>query len=274
MQGKFHSLSGSKLITMSSHERALKDDANNVTYQRCHFAYEYMLDKVENKSLLDVGCGLAYGTALMAQKAKEVTGLDYDKQTIEQNKLSYPHQKNLSFKQGAVPPLPFEKNSFDIITAFQFIEHIHERSAFIQNAVEVLKPGGMMVITTPNEKMSLARNPFHVHEYTFAEMQQTLEQIPGIRFELLGLNANKKVKDYYEKNGRFVRAILKWDVLGLHKKLPSHLLTAPYNFVTSVMRNRLKKQVQESTGITTADFSLQNTQLDQLYDIYAIIHKQ
>ncbi len=257
---------------MSSHERAHHDEANNVTYQRCQFAYEYAVPFIKGKKVLDIGCGLAYGTSLMAEHASEITGFDYDESTINENKNRYKEINNLNFIHGAVPPLPLADKSYDVITAFQFIEHIHPRKEFIKESLRVLKPGGVLLITTPNNKKSLARNPFHVHEYTFDEIQNELKSIGG-RFELAGLNGNKKVNDYYEANGKFVRAILKWDVFGLHKHLPSKVLAAPYNFITNMMRSRLKSEVKQTTDISTRDFLLQTQNLDETWDIYARVYK-
>lgn len=257
---------------MSSHERAHHDEANNVTYQRCQFAYEYAVPFIKGKKVLDIGCGLAYGTSLMSAHAFEITGFDYDESTVNENRNRYCDIKNLNFVQGAVPPLPLEDKAYDVITAFQFIEHIHPRKEFIKESLRVLKPGGVLLVTTPNNKKSLARNPFHVHEYTFDEMQNELKSI-GSRFELMGLNGNKKVNDYYEANGKFVRAILKWDVLGLHKRLPSKVLAAPYNFITNLMRSRLKSEVKQTTDISTKDFQLQSQNLDETWDIYAQVYK-
>src|SRR5260221_3885323 len=104
---------------MSSHERASHDDINNVTYQRCQFAYEFVLPYIKEKKVLDLGCGLAYGTALMAEQANEITGVDYDEATIANNKLRYQNISNLAFIRSAVPPLPFADSSFDVVTMFQ-----------------------------------------------------------------------------------------------------------------------------------------------------------
>lgn len=257
---------------MSSHERAHSDDANNVTYQRCQFAYEYALPVIKGKKVLDVGCGNAYGTALMAKDALEITGVDYDQATINDNKNKYAGITNLNFKQGAVPPLPLPDFSYDVVTAFQFIEHIENRKVFLKECLRVLKPGGILLVTTPNIKKSLARNPFHVHEYTFDEMKQEISGIPS-SFELQGLKGNDKVNTYYEENGKFVRMILRFDVLGLHKRLPASLLTVPYNLVTSLMRNKLKEKVATTTDITTKDFFLDKNQLDEALDIYLIARK-
>lgn len=106
---------------MSSHERAHHDEANNVTYQRCQFAYEFARPFITGKKVLDVGCGNAYGTALMAESASEITGLDYDEATIQSNRNQYASIKNLNFERAVIPPLPLAEQSYDVITSFQFI---------------------------------------------------------------------------------------------------------------------------------------------------------
>lgn len=257
---------------MSTHERAHHDDANNVTYQRCQFAYEFAKPLIQGKKVLDVGCGLAYGTALMAGSASTITGIDYDAVTVEANKKSYGKIVNLDFKQAVIPPLPFEDNSFDIITAFQFIEHIKPRKEFIKECLRVLRPGGSFLVTTPNVKMSLARNPFHVHEYTFDEMRDEVSSVTN-NFELCGLNGNERVNKYYFENGKFVRMILRFDIFKMHKWLPSAWLSAPYNWITSLMRNKLKEKVDQTTDITTKDFAIQKDDLDKCWDIYLIAKK-
>jgi hypothetical protein len=111
-----------------------------------------------------------------------------------------------------------------------------------------------------------------VHEYTFDEMTKEVSLFTP-KFEMLGLNANEKVRKYYEENGRFVRMILKWDVLGLHKILPAKLLFIPYNWITSLMRRKLQEQVRQTTDITTSDFFLQKHDLDDCWDIYVVAEK-
>ncbi|MBP6335042.1 MAG: class I SAM-dependent methyltransferase [Bacteroidia bacterium] len=257
---------------MSSHERAQHDEANNVTYQRCQYAYEFARPFIAGKKVLDIGCGNGYGTALMADSAKEIVGLDYDIQTVESNRQAYSSVSNITFERATIPPIPFQTDSFDVITAFQFIEHIAERRDFLKECMRVLSPGGTLLVTTPNAKKSLARNPFHVHEYTFVEMEDELKSI-GASYELQGLNGNEAVNQYYEENGKFVRMILKWDVLKLHQRLPAGLLTKPYNWITNLMRNRLKESVSQTSGISTKDFFLQKSSLDTCWDIYLIARK-
>lgn len=253
-------------------ERPSFEDSNNVTVQRCFFAYEFARKYIENKTIADIGCADGYGTTYLADFALSATGVDYSETAINQAKLKHSHKQNLQFKQAAVPPLPFENSSIDVVTSFQFIEHIHNRKDFIRDVYRVLKPGGVFLCSTPNALMSIARNPFHVHEYTFSEMEQEVKDIFK-NFELKGLQGNNKVNNYYEQNARWAKKILKLDPLGLHKKIPAQWLTVPYNFLTTIMRNKLKEQVRETTSITTRDFYLTTENMDKTWDIYLIAIK-
>lgn len=257
---------------MGSHERASHDDINNVTYQRCQFAYEYVLPLIKGKKILDLGCGLAYGTALMAQHASSITGVDYDVTTVESNVSRYKSIPTLSFQRASLPPLPFADNTFEVITMFQFIEHIHERKKLLEECWRVLSENGTLVITTPNAAKSFARNPFHIHEYTFGEMKSELSTVfPS--YELKALMGNEKVNAYYLQNEKAVRRILRWDIFRLHKIIPASLLMKPYNLITTLMRKTLKRNVSETINITTADFFLEDKNPELGWDIYAIAKK-
>lgn len=256
-----------------SHERADEAQANNVTYQRCLYAYDFAIPYITGKKVVDIGCGFGYGTSLMAAYADHITGVDYDAATIEANKIRYQHIHNISFVQSSVPPVAFADSSIDVVTAFQFIEHIEKRREFIKDVLRVLRPGGIFLLTTPNARKSLARNPFHVHEYTFDEMMSELRSL-GAKFELKGLQGEEKVNKYYQENSKWVSSILKFDVFDLHKKLPAQLLTVPYNWITSIMRKNLMEKVDNTLDITTKDFFLQENDLDQTWDIYAIVYRQ
>jgi 2-polyprenyl-3-methyl-5-hydroxy-6-metoxy-1,4-benzoquinol methylase len=254
------------------YERAAKSDVNNVTHQRCMYAYEFARQYIQGKSVLDIGCGNGYGTALMAQEAREITGLDYDKATVEANRGQYRNLTNVSFVQAKVPPLLLETDSVEVITAFQFIEHLTLRQEFLKEAFRVLKPKGVLLLTTPNVKRTLARNPFHVHEYTFEEMHSELATIFH-HFELFGLCGNDKVEAYYQKNAEWVRKVMRWDIFGIHKILPAAIISTPYNVITHIMRQTLKEQVEHTTNITVEDFYLERQPLEHALDIYVVAQK-
>ncbi len=78
----------------------------------------------------------------------------------------------------------------------------------------VLQPGGLALITTPNRKMSLTRNPWHIREYLPEELAALAAKIfPNVQMK--GITGNDKVMAYYEENKRSVKRITRFDILNL-----------------------------------------------------------
>lgn len=254
-------------------ERPSFEPANNVTVKRCFYAYEFAEQYVKGKRVADIGCGSGYGTVHLAKFAESATGVDYSAETLENSRKEYAHVKNLDFIHCKVPPIALPDASMDVVTAFQFIEHIHDRVEFIREVKRILKPGGTFICTTVNAKMSLARNPFHVYEYSFDAIEKDFRKVFS-EVELLGLQGNDRVNKYYQENNKWVRSILKWDVLGLHKMVPSSWVTLPYNFLTSKMRKNLMETNPETLAIDTKDFFIQKTDLDFTWDIFVVATKE
>ncbi|TNE79796.1 MAG: class I SAM-dependent methyltransferase [Bacteroidetes bacterium] len=254
-------------------ERPSFEPSNNVTVKRCFCAYEFAEDFVKGKRVADIGCGSGYGTVHLAKFAEQATGVDYSAETLEESRKEYADVKNLNFVHGKVPPVPLESDSYDVVTAFQFIEHIPNPVDFIRDVHRILKPGGVFLCTTVNAKMSLARNPFHVFEYDFAWMEKDFRKVFG-NVEMIGLQGNEKVNTYYKENNKWVRSILKWDVLNLHKIVPASWVTLPYNFLTSRMRKQLAEENPTALAIDTKDFFLTKEDLDNTWDIFVVARKE
>jgi ubiquinone/menaquinone biosynthesis C-methylase UbiE len=253
-------------------ERPSFEESNNVTVQRCFYAYEFAEEYIKGKKVADIGCGTGYGTIHMAKFADSAIGVDYSAETVAQNKKDNAQVANLDFITCKVPPIDLPDASFDVVTAFQFIEHLEDPMGFIKEAKRILKPDGVFLCTTVNAKMSLARNPFHVFEYTFDAMEADFRKVFD-DVEMIGLQGNERVNAYYKDNAKWVKSVLKWDVFGLHKILPSKLLALPYNFLTSMMRQNLMEKNDVTTDITTKDFHLEKDNLDKTWDIFVIAKK-
>ena len=82
---------------------------------------------------------------------------------ISSLKEKYP---NAQFESGVFPPIKIPDNSFDTVVSFQVIEHIKNDELFLSEIQRILKPGGKAILSTPNIKMTLSRNPWHEREYT------------------------------------------------------------------------------------------------------------
>lgn len=135
-----------------------------------------------------------------------------------------------------------------------------------------LKPGGVAVVTTPNIKMSLTRNPWHVREYT----QEQLLALASRKFknmQLLGVYGDEKVNEYYERNKESVRKITRFDIFNLQYLLPRAVLQAPYEILNRMNRNKLRdandRLVME---IGQENFSLRAAD-DACFDFFLILKK-
>lgn len=143
--------------------------------------YRSVLDIVEGKTVLDAACGTGYGTKLLSERAKKVVGIDIDAEVVKH--LQKEEMEKVSFACMPVEAMTFADNSFDVVVSFETIEHIEEtaQKAFLAEVRRVLKPGGCLIISTPNvdvlkETFKDYYNPFHVKELTRVEFFALLSQ--------------------------------------------------------------------------------------------------
>jgi 2-polyprenyl-3-methyl-5-hydroxy-6-metoxy-1,4-benzoquinol methylase len=215
--------------------------SDNPIHQRLFKAYVAVKDKIEG-NVLEVGCGEGRGVSLMLERAKSFTAVDKIKPVVDELQKKYPTGRFISMN---IPPLDgLQDNTYDTIVSFQVIEHIQDDSLYLKELHRVLKPGGTLYITTPNRKMSLSRNPWHIREYLAGE----LKSLAGTTFptvEMKGITGNEKVMKYYEENKRSVERITKWDFLNLQYRLPAAILRIPYELLNRWNRNKLQSGDQK-----------------------------
>ncbi|MFQ5453208.1 MAG: methyltransferase domain-containing protein, partial [Candidatus Zixiibacteriota bacterium] len=148
----------------------------------CHLeTYRYAFEYVAGKFVLEVGCGTGYGTHMLSERCRSIIGVDISREAVEYAVKNYSNP-NLEYK--VIPsieksPLPFESNLFDVVVSFQVIEHINEAGTCLQEIHRVLKPGGTVIIATPDRSTRLFPfqkpwNAFHVHEYSDAELTELI----------------------------------------------------------------------------------------------------
>lgn len=129
--------------------------------------------------VLDIGCGTGYGTAELSFRAASAAGLDISLEATEYAAQHF-QRPNLSFHHGSATELPFPEQSFDVITAFEVIEHVENWQALITQARRVLHPSGIFIVSTPNvdyyteSRGAEGPNPFHVHEFAYQEFHEAL----------------------------------------------------------------------------------------------------
>jgi ubiquinone/menaquinone biosynthesis C-methylase UbiE len=129
--------------------------------------YALVIPYITDKIVLDIACGEGYGSNLMSKTSKLVYSVDIDEQTIEDAKLKY-KRKNLKFIQGNTSKIPIDNYSVDVVVSFETIEHHDQHHEMMKEIKRVLKPDGLLIISTPDkfyysDKRNF-KNIFHVKE--------------------------------------------------------------------------------------------------------------
>jgi SAM-dependent methyltransferase len=131
------------------------------------------------KRVLDAGCGSGYGSAELARVAARVVGIDVSAEAVSYATENY-RRPNLCYLRSSCATLPFPDRSFDLVIAFEVIEHIPDWPALIEESRRVLAPGGQFIVSTPNanyyaeSRRQSGPNPWHVHEFEFDEFRRAL----------------------------------------------------------------------------------------------------
>ena len=132
--------------------------------------------------VLDAGCGTGYGAAELAQSAAAVTGIDLSTPAINYSRQHYP-LPNIRFLAGSCVDLPFAASSFDVVVAFEVIEHLEAYRRFVEECGRVLTANGLFIVSTPNKlyygesRADAGSNPYHEHEFEAAEFREELQRV-------------------------------------------------------------------------------------------------
>ncbi|GAB35420.1 class I SAM-dependent methyltransferase [Gordonia otitidis] len=150
--------------------------AENYWFRRHEIAYRFIAESCRGLHVLEAGSGEGYGGAMLAAEGATVTCVDYDASAVEHTRRRYPQ---LTMIQGNLVDLPLPDESVDVVVNFQVIEHLWDQAAFIAECRRVLRPGGRLLISTPNRiTFSPGRdtplNPFHTRELDAAELTDLL----------------------------------------------------------------------------------------------------
>ncbi|MCE9613341.1 MAG: class I SAM-dependent methyltransferase [Lentisphaerae bacterium] len=140
--------------------------------------YRFFSQFVPEKAVLDVGCGTGYGSHFMiTQGAASVAGIDYAGDAVAYASTHF-QAPGLAYRQMNAEQLDFPDASFDVVTTSENLEHLPHPERNIAEIRRVLRPGGLLLLGTPNKEISSpwgrSRNPFHLREFTYEELDALL----------------------------------------------------------------------------------------------------
>jgi len=148
----------------------------NYWFRRHEVAYRQCEPLCAGQDILEAGCGEGYGADFIASVARRVVAVDYDPATVSHVRRRYPRVQVVAANLAA---LPMPDASVDVVVNFQVIEHLWDQPQFITECLRVLRPGGLLAISTPNRitftpGSDVPVNPFHTRELNAGELRELL----------------------------------------------------------------------------------------------------
>lgn len=163
-------------------ERVIPGEVDPDLWNEHAARYAFAGRLVRGRRVLDAGCGSGYGAAELAREAREVLGIDIAPEAVDYAREHY-RAENLRFERASCVEIPAPEASFDLVVAFEIIEHLSDWRTFLGEVRRVLAPEGQFLVSTPNKlyyaeaRAALGPNPFHVHEFEYEEFQRELQAV-------------------------------------------------------------------------------------------------
>ncbi len=144
--------------------------------------YKFCAKMLEGRNeVLEVGCGDALGLPIVAQTVGHIHAVDWDHRQLDSNSERLAHLENVSYILHDLNESPLSL-SVDAAYTVDVIEHLEPtlESRFIENIVECLKPGGVLITGTPNITAAQYASPeseiHHINLKSYVSLRELMER--------------------------------------------------------------------------------------------------
>ena len=154
-------------------ERFVPEQMGGTLIEAEHQArYRLALNLVPGQRVLDAGCGVGWGSELLRLAgAESVVGVDLSEEALADARRRAPE---CEFVPGDLQKLPFPDGGFDVVVCMEALEHTEDTGGTLDELARVLRPDGVLLVSSPNPGVYEAGNPFHLHELTSDELHHEL----------------------------------------------------------------------------------------------------
>jgi SAM-dependent methyltransferase len=178
-------------------------DAENYWFRRHEVVYQHLAPRGMGREVLEAGCGEGYGADLIAGVAHRVVAVDYDEAAVAHVRARYPR---VEVMHANLADLPLADSSVDAVVCLQVIEHLWDQAQFVNECARVLRPSGLLMVSTPNRiTFSPGRdtpiNPFHTRELNADELTQLLSDAGFPQVSLSGIFHGPRLRDMDARHG-------------------------------------------------------------------------
>jgi SAM-dependent methyltransferase len=144
-----------------------------------HYArYAFATRFAHGRHVLDCASGEGFGAAMLSRVARQVDAVDVSAEAIGHARKRYGGMPRLFFHEASALALPFPDAHFDLVVSFETLEHLVEHEPLIDEFARVLKPDGLLLISTPDKAIysdkAGYRNEFHPRELYRPEFEALL----------------------------------------------------------------------------------------------------
>jgi O-antigen biosynthesis protein len=157
-------------------ERFVPDQKGDIELEHVH-RYLCAAELCDGKDVLDIACGEGYGSVLLARRAASVVGVDIAPEAIEHAAREHAGS-NVEYRVGSAAQVPVGDASVDVVVSFETIEHHDQHDAMIAEIRRVLRPGGVLIISSPDRfiysELPGFHNPYHVKELSRTEFEHLI----------------------------------------------------------------------------------------------------
>jgi SAM-dependent methyltransferase len=175
----------------------------NYWFRRHEAVYAALRDRCAGALVLEAGCGEGYGAEMLAEVAAGVLAVDLDPAAAAHVARRYPR---IGVARANLVALPARDGACDAVVSLQVIEHLWEQERFLRECFRVLRPGGALMLSTPNRLTftpgrDTPLNPFHTRELAAAELGGLVRDAGFADVEVHGLHHGPRLRELDARHG-------------------------------------------------------------------------